>query len=97
MNKKLNSFAFFLSLICLGLYLLAAMWQVPANIFETIVGTDLLNIVFFLSWITLMLGLIGIISPKKDYSFVKGFTTILIAFCITGILTTMILLNESFF
>ena len=97
MFQKLNRLAFVLSLICLGLYFLATTWQASASFFKDILGTDLLNIIFFLSWATLILGSIGIISSRKNNFFVKGFITLLISLCLSGILTIMILLNESFF
>ena len=80
-----------------GLYFLATTWQSSASFFKDILGTDLLNIIFFLSWATLIIGSIGIISSRKNNFFVKGFITLLISICLSGILTIMILLNESFF
>ena len=48
-----------------------------------------------LSWITLFLGIIGMIGKKDGKSFLRGIVTVLITFLLTGLLTLIILLNQS--
>lgn len=79
------------------LFLSVTYWKEFANFIIRVTGTDALNIIFLLSWITLFLGIIGITSKRDSKSILRGTVTILITFGLSGMLTIMILLNKSLF
>ncbi|WP_404455683.1 hypothetical protein LG329_08030 [Virgibacillus necropolis] len=97
MRKGINLWSFVLSLFCLVLYLTVVTWKGFAYFVIETTGTDALNIVFFLSWITLFLGIVGMIGKRDGKLLLRGIVTVLITFGLSGMLTMIMLLNQSLF
>ncbi|ATP40346.1 hypothetical protein CSE16_09960 [Solibacillus sp. R5-41] len=97
MRKKINVLSFVLSIVCLIFFLIAAYWKGFSNFVIEITGTDVLNIICFISWITLFFGIIGMTSIRDGKPLLRGVITILITVGLSGMLTIMMLLNQSTF
>ncbi|MEF3351580.1 MULTISPECIES: hypothetical protein [unclassified Paenibacillus] len=96
MREKLNLWSFFLSIICLVSYLTVYSWAELYRLIGEISDPDAVNIVYVLSLITLILGIIGLTGKKNLKSVSRGIVTILITFSITGLLSFLMWIQQSF-
>ncbi|GIP44756.1 hypothetical protein J45TS6_32150 [Paenibacillus sp. J45TS6] len=96
MREKINSWSFFLSIICLVSYLAMPYWIEIYRHIHMISVPDAFNIVYILSLTTLILGIIGLTGKKNLKSISRGTVTILITFCITGFLSFLMWIQQSF-
>lgn len=96
MREKLNLWSFFLSIICLVSYLAMPYWIEIYRLIHKISVPDAFNIVYILSLTTLILGIIGLTGKKNLKSISRGTVTILITFSITGFLSFLMWIQQSF-
>ncbi len=96
MREKLNLWSFFLSIICLVSYLTMPYWIEIYRHIHMISVPDAFNIVYILSLTTLILGIIGLTGKKNLKSVSRGIVTILITFSITGFLSLLMWIQQSF-
>lgn len=97
MREKLNFWSLFLSILCLVSYLTIYNWTELYRLIGDISDPVAFIIVYILSLTTLILGIIGLTGKKKNLkSVLRGIVTILITFSITGFLSLLMWIQQSF-
>lgn len=93
MRKTINTWSFFLSLICLALFLLVSF----SRIFDllALLGTHPLNIVLGLTIFTFIIGLFGISGIRNLKTMIRSAVTIVITLGLSCVMSFVIFIGGS--